>query len=33
LDTDRFGEVFDEVEEWRFGQTQTEYKEWAVERL
>ena len=33
LDTDRFGEVFDEVGERRFGQTQTEYKEWAVERL
>jgi len=25
--------VFDDVEERRFGQTQTEYKEWAVERL
>jgi len=25
--------VFDDVEENRFGQTQTEYKEWAVERL
>ncbi|WP_123538903.1 restriction endonuclease [Halosimplex salinum] len=33
LDTNRFGEVFDEVKEHRFGQTQTEYKEWAVERL
>jgi restriction endonuclease Mrr len=33
LDTDRFGEAFDEVEERRFGQTQTEYKEWAVDRL
>jgi len=33
LDLERFGEVFDDVEERRFGQTQTEYKEWAVERL
>jgi len=33
LDADRFGEVFDDVEERRFGQTQTEYKEWAVDRL
>ena len=33
LDTDRFKEAFDGVEEGRFGQTQTEYKEWAVERL
>ena len=33
LKTDRFEEVFDDVEERRFGQTQTEYKEWAVERL
>ena len=33
LDTDRFVEVFDEVQERRFGQTQTEYKEWAVDRL
>ena len=33
LDADQFGEVFDEVVERRFGQTQTEYKEWAVERL
>ena len=33
LDADRFAEVFDEVEECRFGQTQTEYKEWAVDRL
>jgi len=33
LDVDQFGEVFDDIEERRFGQTQTEYKEWAVERL
>ena len=33
LDTDRFGEVFDDIEERRFGQTQTEYKEWAVDQL
>ncbi|MFP8955030.1 restriction endonuclease [Natrialbaceae archaeon A-arb3/5] len=33
LDAEQFGEVFDDVEERRFGQTQTEYKDWAVERL
>jgi restriction endonuclease Mrr len=33
LDEDRFAEVFDDVEECRFGQTQTDYKEWAVDRL
>jgi len=33
LDTEQFAEVFDDVEENRFGQTQTEYKEWAVGRL
>ncbi|MEZ3172533.1 restriction endonuclease [Halorubrum sp. RMP-47] len=33
IDPEQFGEVFDDVEERRFGQTQTEYKEWAVERL
>ena len=33
LDTDRFETEFDTIEERRFGQTQTEYKEWAVERL
>jgi restriction endonuclease Mrr len=33
LDADQFDGVFDAVEERRFGQTQTEYKEWAVERL
>ncbi len=26
-------QLFDEVDERRFGQTQTEYKEWAVDRL
>jgi restriction endonuclease Mrr len=33
LDGERFGEAFDDVEERRYGQTQTEYKEWAVDRL
>lgn len=33
LDTERFGDIFDDVEERRFGQTQTEYAEWAVDRL
>jgi len=33
LDVDQFEEVFDDVEEHRFGQTQTEYKEWAIEQL
>ena len=33
LDTDRFTETFNDVEEGRFGQTQTEYKEWAVGQL
>jgi restriction endonuclease Mrr len=33
LDADRFEDVFDEIAERRFGQTQTEYKEWAVDRL
>jgi restriction endonuclease Mrr len=33
MDTDRFDHVFDEVEQRRFGQTQTEYKEWAIGRL
>jgi len=33
LDPEPFGGVFDDVEERRFGQTQTEYREWAVERL
>jgi restriction endonuclease Mrr len=33
LDTEQFGNVFNEIDERRFGQTQTEYKEWAVDRL
>jgi len=33
LEEDRLAEVFDEVEQRRFGQTQTEYKDWAVDRL
>jgi restriction endonuclease Mrr len=33
LDPERFEEDFDELEERRFGQTETEYKDWAVERL
>ena len=33
LDADRFEDQFDAVEERRFGQTQTEYKEWAVDRV
>jgi len=33
LDIERFQEVFDEVSDQRFGQTETEYKEWAVDRL
>ncbi|WP_138006742.1 restriction endonuclease [Halalkalirubrum salinum] len=33
LDTDRFAALFDEVDEQRFGQTQTGYKEWAVDRI
>jgi restriction endonuclease Mrr len=33
LDTERFGAVFDGVEERRFGQTQTEHTEWAIDRL
>jgi restriction endonuclease Mrr len=33
VDTERFTEVFDDVDERRFGQTKTEYKEWAVDRL
>jgi restriction endonuclease Mrr len=33
LDVDQFGEIFDDVETRRFGQTQTGYKEWAVEQL
>jgi restriction endonuclease Mrr len=33
MDADAFEARFDEVTERRFGQTQTEYKEWAVEGL
>jgi restriction endonuclease Mrr len=33
LDAEGFAQSFDDVEECRFGQTQTEYKEWAVDRL
>ena len=33
LDEDEMAEVFDEVSVERFGQTETEYKEWAVDRL
>jgi len=33
LDSKQFAEVFDDVEERRFGQTQTGTREWAVERL
>jgi restriction endonuclease Mrr len=33
LDVDRFESLFDAVDDQRFGQTQTEYKDWAVDRL
>ena len=33
LDADRFESLFDAVDDQRFGQTQTEYKDWAVDRL
>jgi restriction endonuclease Mrr len=33
IDTEQFPAVFDEIDERRFGQTQTEYKDWAVDRL
>jgi restriction endonuclease Mrr len=33
LDDNRFRDVFDEVDEQRFGQTQTEFKDWAVDHL
>jgi len=33
LEPERFEEDFDELDERRFGQTETEYKDWAVERL
>ncbi|MFC7137731.1 restriction endonuclease [Halobaculum litoreum] len=32
-DDERIRDAFDEVEEHRFGQTQSEYTEWAVDRL
>ncbi|EMA66296.1 restriction endonuclease [Halorubrum kocurii] len=33
LDTEQFKKLYDTIEERRFGQTQTEYKDWAVDRL
>jgi len=33
LETEDLATAFDAIEQRRFGQTQTEYKEWAVERL
>jgi restriction endonuclease Mrr len=33
LDTDRVQKLYNTTEERRFGQTQTEYKDWAVDRL
>lgn len=33
LDADRFEGLYDAIDERRFGQTQTEYKDWAVDRL
>jgi len=33
LEADRFERTFDAVADARFGQTQTEYKDWAVDRL
>jgi len=33
LDADQFESLFDAIDERRFGQTQTEYKDWAVDRL
>ena len=33
LDAEQFAQLFDDVDKRRFGQTQTEYKEWAVDRL
>ena len=33
LDETQFGGVFDEVEVHRFGQTETEYTDWALERI
>ena len=33
LDEDAFADEFDDLSQWRYGQTETEYKEWAVEQL
>jgi restriction endonuclease Mrr len=33
LDEDALGETFDSLDVRRFGQTETEYKEWAIERV
>ncbi|MEZ3145615.1 restriction endonuclease [Halobaculum sp. MBLA0143] len=33
VDESEFAETFDSVEQLRFGQTQTEYKDWAVDRV
>jgi len=33
LDAEQFETLYDTVEERRFGQTQTEYKDWAVDRV
>jgi restriction endonuclease Mrr len=33
LDEDALAETFDDIEVRRFGQTETEYKEWAIDRL
>ncbi|RXK49386.1 restriction endonuclease [Halorientalis pallida] len=33
LDEDSLGEAFDDIEIHRFGQTETEHKDWAVERI
>ncbi|MCU4926770.1 restriction endonuclease [Halobacteria archaeon AArc-dxtr1] len=33
LDESRFAEIFDDVAVTRFGRTETEYKEWAVDRF
>ncbi|RDZ39534.1 restriction endonuclease [Haloferax sp. Atlit-4N] len=33
LDSDRFSTMFDDVDVTRYGQTETDYKEWAVSRL
>ncbi|RLM83679.1 restriction endonuclease, partial [Haloarcula sp. Atlit-7R] len=33
LDSDRFSTMFDDIDVTRYGQTETDYKEWAVSRL